>query len=265
MVTKVPAAMADAELARVSDVSAMISAQVATEVAAAVAGLGTPSVPAGIMMPFAGTAAPSGWLLCYGQAVSRTTYATLFAAISTQFGIGDGSTTFNVPDMRGRVPAGKDDMGGTAAGVLNVVMNGTTTNGSATITGLSSTANLAVGMTVSGSTIPSGRTIASIVSSTSVTLNSGTSVTAGTGSLRFGVVDGATLGAKGGAAVHTLSTDQMPAHSHDYTALSGGSDGGSFGVGDNGTYSATAVTTVGGGRAHPIVQPTMVTNYLIKT
>ena len=57
--------------------------------------------PAGIIAPFAGTSAPSGWLACQGQAVSRTTYATLFAAISTTWGSGDGSTTFNLPDLRG--------------------------------------------------------------------------------------------------------------------------------------------------------------------
>jgi microcystin-dependent protein len=56
--------------------------------------------------------------LCSGQAVSRSTYSDLFAAIGTTYGAGDGSTTFNVPDLRGRVPAGKDDMGGGAAGRL---------------------------------------------------------------------------------------------------------------------------------------------------
>lgn len=73
------------------------------------------SLPAGIIVDFAGSSAPSGWLLCYGQAVSRNTYAALFAAISTSYGIGDGATTFNLPDCRGRVKAGKDDMGGSAA------------------------------------------------------------------------------------------------------------------------------------------------------
>src|SRR6185503_20590605 len=53
-------------------------------------------------------AAPSGWLNCDGSAVSRTTYANLFAAIGTTFGAGDGSTTFNVPDLRGRVIAAVD-------------------------------------------------------------------------------------------------------------------------------------------------------------
>ena len=72
----------------------------------------------GTVLPFAGAAAPNGWLLCYGQAVSRTDYAILFGIIGTTFGAGDGSTTFNLPDLRGRVPAGKDNMGGTAASRL---------------------------------------------------------------------------------------------------------------------------------------------------
>lgn len=54
----------------------------------------------------AGGAVPAGWLLCNGQAVSRTTYALLFAAIGETWGAGDGVATFNVPDMRGRVPRG---------------------------------------------------------------------------------------------------------------------------------------------------------------
>jgi microcystin-dependent protein len=74
--------------------------------------------PAGMVVPYAGSAAPSGWLLCYGQAVSRTTYAGLFATISTTYGTGDGSTTFNIPDLRGRVVAGQDDMGGSSANRL---------------------------------------------------------------------------------------------------------------------------------------------------
>lgn len=57
--------------------------------------------PIGAIMPYGGATAPSGWFLCQGQAVSRTTYAELFAVIGTAFGTGDGSTTFNLPDFRG--------------------------------------------------------------------------------------------------------------------------------------------------------------------
>lgn len=72
-------------------------------------------VPAGAMMSFAGGTAPEGWLLCHGQAVDRTTYAGLFASLGTTYGAGDGSTTFNLPDLRGRTPIGLDNMGGTSA------------------------------------------------------------------------------------------------------------------------------------------------------
>lgn len=66
---------------------------------------GTPQ-PAGIIQQYAGSTAPTGWLMCQGQAVSRATYAALFAVIGTAYGDGDGSTTFNLPDMRDRVPVG---------------------------------------------------------------------------------------------------------------------------------------------------------------
>jgi microcystin-dependent protein len=75
--------------------------------------------PSGVMMPFAGATAPAGYLLAQGQAVSRTTYSALFTAISTTYGDGDGSTTFNVPNMGGQVPAGyllADDDFGTLGG-----------------------------------------------------------------------------------------------------------------------------------------------------
>lgn len=88
---------------------------------------GGDGVALGTVKPFAGSTAPNGYLLCYGQAVSRTTYADLFALLSTTYGTGDGSTTFNVPDLRGRSAFGKDDMGGSAASRV--------TNGGSGITG----------------------------------------------------------------------------------------------------------------------------------
>ena len=92
-------------------------------------GLG--AVPSGVVAPFAGSSAPAGWLLCYGQAVSRTAYAALFTVISTTFGAGDGSTTFNLPDLRGRAPFGVDNMGGTAAGRLGSGVPGGITSAAA--------------------------------------------------------------------------------------------------------------------------------------
>lgn len=78
----------------------------------------TSSVPSGTVVSFAGSAAPSGWLLCDGSAVSRSTYSDLFSAIGTIYGSGNGSTTFNLPDLRGRTVFGLDNMGGTAANRL---------------------------------------------------------------------------------------------------------------------------------------------------
>lgn len=65
-------------------------------------------IPVGALLPFAGAAAPAGFLLCDGSAVSRSTYADLFAVLGVAYGPGNGSTTFNLPDLRGRVPAGRD-------------------------------------------------------------------------------------------------------------------------------------------------------------
>jgi hypothetical protein len=63
-------------------------------------------MPPGSLISFTGVAAPSGWLLCDGSAVSRTTYGGLFAVLGTTYGAGDGFSTFNLPDLRGRVPVG---------------------------------------------------------------------------------------------------------------------------------------------------------------
>ena len=64
------------------------------------------TLPIGAIMPFGGGAVPANYLFCNGQAVSRTTYAQLFSVIGTTFGVGDGSTTFNVPNLKGKVPIG---------------------------------------------------------------------------------------------------------------------------------------------------------------
>ena len=76
---------------------------------------GIVAMPTGAVVPFGGSSAPTGFLLCAGQAVSRSTYSALFGVISTTYGTGDGSSTFNLPDLRGRVVAGQDDMGGSSA------------------------------------------------------------------------------------------------------------------------------------------------------
>jgi len=189
-------------------------------------------IPAGMIMPTAGSVEPSGWLYCYGQNLSRTTYARLFTAVGTTYGAGDGSTTFGMPDLRGRTIAGRDNMGGTTASRLTAGLSGIT---------------------------------------------------------------GTTLGSAGGTETHTLTTAQMPTHTHTQDSHShglsprsaGGWDSGAtqliinagsqyWGLrstnnnGDGGTVTGTTGTTAtnqntGGGGAHLNTQPTIILNYLIKT
>lgn len=145
---------------------------------------------------FAMNSAPSGWLECYGQAVSRTTYAALYAAIGDSYGAGNGSTTFNLPDCRGRVIAGWDMMGGVSADRL--------TNPASTIGGIDGDTFAAAGgeeahvQTVSqlaahnhGSVIKPGSSTASIGGSNSGV--SGTTDTKGN-SAAFNVVQPTIIG-----------------------------------------------------------------------
>lgn len=97
--------------------------------AAEVLALANIITPIGTVIDYAGTTEPAvvqgvTWVFPYGQAISRTTYATLFARLSTTFGAGNGTTTFNLPDYRGRVGAGQDDMGGVSANRLTAAVAG---------------------------------------------------------------------------------------------------------------------------------------------
>jgi microcystin-dependent protein len=91
-------------------------------------------MPTGSVIPFAGSSAPTNWLLCFGQNINRTTYSSLFSVIGTTYGVGDGSTTFALPDLRGRVAAGADNMGGSDAGRLSIANTLGTTAGAETVT-----------------------------------------------------------------------------------------------------------------------------------
>lgn len=99
------------------------------------AGVPPSYLPIGFVGDYAGSTAPAFWLLCYGQAVSRSTYAKLYAAIGTTFGSGNGVTTFNLPDARGRVTAGVDNMGGSSANRLVGAATGSVTSGGLGATG----------------------------------------------------------------------------------------------------------------------------------
>lgn len=141
-------------------------------------GVNYQEVPIGTLAPFAGGNVPSGWLVCDGSAVSRTTYSKLFTAIRTTWGVGDLSTTFNIPDFRGRTMRFADGSAGLdpdktvrtaqVAGTFNLT-NCATTSGNSTIT-VTSTANLSKGMSVSGAGIPGNCAIFAILSATTFQL-----------------------------------------------------------------------------------------------
>jgi microcystin-dependent protein len=88
-----------------------------------------PAILPGFEAMWAGATAPAGWALEEGQAISRTTYAALFAVVGTLYGVGDGSTTFNLPNSKGRTPVGRDtgqaefDALGEAGGVKTVALS----------------------------------------------------------------------------------------------------------------------------------------------
>ncbi len=184
------------------------------------------AVAVGTIMAWPTSTVPNGWLECYGQAISRTTYSALFAAISTVYGVGDGSTTFNLPDMRGRVIAGEDDMGGSSAnrltGVTGSVDGDTLGNTGGAETHTLTTAQLA-SHTHTGTT---GNENASH------THNFGSQTDSGSGSFN-GLVD---VGGSGTATSGTQSAN----HQHTFTSDASGS-----------------------GSAHNNVQPTIILKWII--
>ena len=148
------------------------------------------TLPIGAITQFSGSIAPTNWLFCNGQAISRTEYSELFAIIGTHYGEGDGSTTFNLPDFIGRVPVGLDAED----------------------------------------------------------------------------PDFDALGDFGGEKTHTLTIDEMPNHNHVLNFKTSGSQPLE---GNHGAYllagtSDTAIDSTGGNQPHNILQPYLVTNFIIK-
>lgn len=110
---------------------------------------GYPLIPVGTVVAFAGASAPEGWLMCDGTAVSRTDYANLWAALSTTYGSGDGSTTFNLPNAKGRSVVGA----GTGSGLTARTVADTGGSETVTLTGAQSgTSAHGHGNTISAST-----------------------------------------------------------------------------------------------------------------
>lgn len=204
-------------------------------------------IPVGVVMPFAGVGIPaaglgvlpSDWLLCNGQAVSRTAYPALYALLGSQFGAGDGVTTFNVPDLRGRSPLGLDNLGGTSANrVLAVAADSLGGAGGAE------------DVVLAESQIPSHSHSTPAHAHTASSGAAGAHTTAvnrvnGTGS------DGSYFprGATGAAAADSTGIYGTPDHTHPVTVDAGGA----------GTSGAA-----GGGAAHSNMPPYLALGAIIK-
>lgn len=207
-------------------------------------------VAAGLIYPYAGSTAPTGYLMCDGAAVSRTTYADLFEAIGTTYGAGDGSTTFNVPDLRGRVPLGSSSTHALGS-----------TGGSETVTLTKDQSGLPKhGHGFTQPTVNGGAT-----TTTSKTLTGWTAMYQDTGmfdpgnSYRSGII---TIGGQRSSSYRPgwtsgTSRDMNISASHDHPqvahthSVSGGA------VSDNNGANAS--------QAHNNMQPYQTTNYIIST
>lgn len=226
----------------------------------------------GMITPMARTAIPSEWLECNGAAVSRSTYASLFAVIGTTFGSGDGSTTFNVPDLRGRTPFGFTsadtdfDTVGKTGGAKTVAL----TTGE-----LPAHDHSSAGSHSHGGSSGSGGGSHSHSGTTGSHSHSHTASSAGshthsysTPSYAYTTFSGAnsdvnvpqTSGTTGSSGSHTHGTDSQ-SHTHSFTTgSSSDSHSHSVSVGSGGTHTHSSV---GSGTAHANMPPNLVLKFVI--
>lgn len=233
-------------------------------------------IPAGIILQYGGSSTPSGWLECDGSAVSRSTYATLFAAISTTYGTGDGATTFNLPDFKNASPIGKGARTVTASGSdSDVDTTGDTltvaSNNTKWVTGMSVVFTLSSG-TITGLTsgntyyvIRSSSTLVQLASSLANAQN-GTAINMTAKSSPVWTITHTdttrTLGETGGEESHAMSSTELLAHTHAISTPSTFAGGGANNApgGSAGTSGST-----GGNAAMNIMNPFVAVMFIIKT
>lgn len=214
-------------------------------------------VPAGTVIAFASSTAPTGYLKANGALISRTTYASLFAAIGTTFGAGDGSTTFALPDLRGYFPRGWADgrgidvvsiaswsYSGTTITINTTGNHGVTVGQTVTLSGLVSTTNAPNGDT----------TVVTVATATSFTFTA-TATPTGTATVSNAKVSRAFGSNQADAYLnhsHTGSTDSQGAHSH---TVGNNNNSGTGGVGvsefANGSIN-TSTSSSSGAHTHTV-------------
>lgn len=187
-------------------------------------------VPPGSLLMFAGATAPEGYLVCNGSAVSRTDYAVLFAAIGVVYGVGNGTTTFNLPDLRGRGPLGV----GTGVGLTARVLG--SAGGAETVT---LDATMIPGHTHAGTTSSNG--------SHTHTSNA----TGGQGNYGLALADGSNTVTDADSSAGELNVWTVPGA---LTIDAGGAH----------THTFTSDST-GGGQSHANMAPFLSVNFIIKT
>lgn len=236
------------------------------------------SASTGMIVMYGGSSAPTGFLLCDGSAVSRTTYADLFAVTSTSYGVGDGSTTFNLPDLRSSFPIGygqktvtfdfvdADVATGTEIITIdsnNYIQTGTalalTTTGTLP-TGLSATTYYAIRVSATTIKLATSRANADDGTAVDITAASG----GGTHTLTLTMTSRA-MGDVGGEETHYLTTSEIPSHTH--TIPMGGSNPGTDSVTIDTNVATTTQSTgaSGGDSTHNNMPPYVTVNYVIKT
>ena len=227
--------------------------------------------PIGMITAFAGSTAPTNWLMCDGRStgILRTTYASLFAVIGTTYGAGDGSTTFNLPDLRGRTIAGLDNMGGTDAGRLSTANNLGTTTGTETVT-LATTDIPSHGHTptVTNNAVNTGNQSAdhshtfstgTVSADHSHSFNDGRTFYGENPDTDWGFANGSGRGFKVYNQFAATTGGISANHSHSGTTA---------GMNVSHTHAVTSnvavtIANTGGGGAHNNMQPTMTINYII--
>lgn len=236
----------------------------------------------GMIVMYGNATPPTGFLACDGSAVSRTTYAALYAVIGTSFGVGDGTTTFNVPDLRGRVPVGagtgtqvatfasRSSDTVTVTGPTNAANNGWQTGQavlysapSGAMTGLTDNTTYYL-IRVTALSFKLASTLANAQNGTQISLSSD-----GTGAQTFTLtLTARSVGGYGGEENHAMSSTELLAHVHTHnleaSTTGSASDKIPAANGVSGTNTATMSST-GGNAAMNNMQPFGVIQYIIKT